>query len=808
MASQHLVNYRKEKLKLLQEIAKKKGGKCLSTEYKNVKTHMLWECKNRHQFKKTSHSVEHIEHWCDECYLMENSLQVKYPEIASLWNGELNNGISPEHVTIGVKGKYWWNCPSCNNTFQRTPHQLTKSKLCTNCSNQKGAENRIQTLIQKSGSLLEKYPDIAKEWHPEKNNPLIASNVTPSSAQIVWWYSKTCGHEWQAGISDRTRIDRPQHCAVCAKNKRVQTKMENDIRKRGSLQDHYPALAEEWHPTKNSPLHPSDVLSFSNRKVWWVCKEGHEWPAEIDSRSSQGNGCPYCSGLFATYETSFGYLFPDLLKEWHPTENQDIDPFFIKPQSHIRASWQCLVCHHHWKTYLSNRTDKNSGCPKCKSSTSINEQTIYFYMDRIFDQVENRKVVSGSEIDVYIPSLQLGIEYDGFYYHKNKKKNDEHKNKKLEELGIQLIRIREHAQSDRLPDLNKSNTIVIDFDYSSNRRELIKPLCAIASFIMSKYKEQLTSNEIIGLKSLWKVDIEKDESVILGMILRNREENSFAAKYPHLLKDWHLTKNGDINPKNFSSGSNVKVWWLCHKCGHEWKNSFSSRTNKHKGDGCYKCGRKITSTKLKLVEDYEQSLEFLYPEIAKDWVESEGKLLSSQVSPNSKEMVVWKCHNGHEVENRVMYRVRTNGCPKCKGTVLTDVNNLQFLYPDIAKEWHYEKNHPLTPRNVRAKSGKLVWWKCEKDHKFQAYISNRTKREDKCPYCSGKKPTKENCLTSKRPHVASYWHPERNNDLTPYDILPYSNKKYWWKCRKCHHEWNSRITKRDSGELCPLCKKK
>lgn len=127
---------------------------------------------------------------------------------------------------------------------------------------------------------------------------------------------------------------------------------------------------------------------------------------------------------------------------------------------------------------------------------------------------------------------------------------------------------------------------------------------------------------------------------IIKQELRNKEKNSFAEKYPHLLKDWHPTKNGDINPKNFSSGSNVKVWWLCHKCGHEWKNSFSSRTNKHKGDGCYKCGRKITSTKLKLVEDYEQSLEFLYPEIAKDWVESEDKLLSSQVSPLSAEMVV------------------------------------------------------------------------------------------------------------------------------------------------------------------------
>jgi hypothetical protein len=31
---------------------------------------------------------------------------------------------------------------------------------------------------------------------------------------------------------------------------------------------------------------------------------------------------------------------------------------------------------------------------------------------------------------------------------------------------------------------------------------------------------------------------------------------------PHLVKEWHPTKNGDLTPDDFTHGSNKKVWWL------------------------------------------------------------------------------------------------------------------------------------------------------------------------------------------------------------------------------------------------------
>ncbi|MDB3883712.1 zinc-ribbon domain-containing protein, partial [Candidatus Marinimicrobia bacterium] len=38
----------------------------------------------------------------------------------------------------------------------------------------------------------------------------------------------------------------------------------------------YPNIAKEWHSTKNGGLTPFDVTPGSGKKVWWICKKGHE----------------------------------------------------------------------------------------------------------------------------------------------------------------------------------------------------------------------------------------------------------------------------------------------------------------------------------------------------------------------------------------------------------------------------------------------------------------------------------------------------------------------------------------------------
>ena len=54
-----------------------------------------------------------------------------------------------------------------------------------------------------------------------------------------------------------------------------------------------PKLTKEWHPTLNYPLSAQQVTLGSSKKVWWQCKEGHEWIATVCNRNS-GRGCDAC----------------------------------------------------------------------------------------------------------------------------------------------------------------------------------------------------------------------------------------------------------------------------------------------------------------------------------------------------------------------------------------------------------------------------------------------------------------------------------------------------------------------------------
>jgi hypothetical protein len=59
-------------------------------------------------------------------------------------------------------------------------------------------------------------------------------------------------------------------------------------------------------------------------------------------------------------------------------------------------------------------------------------------------------------------------------------------------------------------------------------------------------------------------------------------------------------------------------------------------------------------------------------------------------------------------------------------------------FPEIAKEWHLEKNYPLLPSSFKPFSRKKVWWKCNKGHEWVQSIGHRSEGR-KCPFCFGRK---------------------------------------------------------------------
>lgn len=125
-----------------------------------------------------------------------------------------------------------------------------------------------------------------------------------------------------------------------------------------------PTLAAEWHPTKNGELQPFQVAQGSHARVWWLGKCGHEWKAQILSRS-RGCGCPICDNkvVLAGFN-DLATKFPDIVLQWHPTKNGNLRPDNIAAYSNKKVWWICEKGHE-YQSEVGTRTKHGKGCPYC-----------------------------------------------------------------------------------------------------------------------------------------------------------------------------------------------------------------------------------------------------------------------------------------------------------------------------------------------------------------------------------------------------------------------------------------------------------
>ena len=541
-------------------------------------------------------------------YIIDNA------KLMAEWNWEKNIefDFDPKLLTVGSGKKVWWKC-SKGHEWQATIDRRSQGKGCPYCSGRNAikGENDLQTVN----------PALAKEWNYDKNNGLTPTDVLPSSNKKVWWKCGK-GHEWQAMI--RSRND-GRGCPYCSGRHAVNGK--ND------LQTVNPVLATEWNYERNCGLMPMDVLPNSNKKVWWKCSKGHEWQSTVANRNN-GNGCPYCLGRYAVKgENDLQTVNPALAKEWNYEKNDDLKPEEFTANSNKDVWWKCSKGHV-WHASIANRS-KGNGCPVCNSErkTSFPEYALAYYLKRSGLDVVHSYRAKGYELDIYIPSLKIAIEYDGYYWHKNRMRKDIEKNYKCKKDGIKLYRLREG-----LPPLNDSS---IDYIVQENQKNLSKVLEAVLS-------------EIIG--DCISVDMEKDAVAIENLRVLTEKENSLFFSNPETTGEWHYEKNGVLKPEHFAPNSHRKVWWKC-QIGHEWQATIA---NRNKGRGCPYCSGK------KVLPGYND-LQTVNPALANEWnYEKNTGVRPIDVTPNSNKKAWRICNNGHEWEAKINNRNNGNGCPICR----------------------------------------------------------------------------------------------------------------------------------------------
>lgn len=294
----------------------------------------------------------------------------------------------------------------------------------------------------------------------------------------------------------------------------------------------------------------------SHAKVRWRCNEGHIFYNEVYKYTSRGRqtylsfSCPICRGKRVEVGVNdLATICPDLSKEWD-YERNDFTPQDVTYGSSKYAWWVCDLGHH-WNARISARSYSSSGCPYCKTrlKSSIGELFTFFYARIIFgDEVISRAKLNGVEYDIYIPSKQTVIEYDGYYWHSL---NDTtYKEDFAKSLGLNFFRIIEGV-------LTETYDNTLSFDVSKGLLN-----SCFSEVLISLFNRVCDSTDMIP-----SIDLKRDFAKIKLMSFNSipKVDDDLLLKIQPF---WDEEANG--YPVSAISNDGLNKYWRC-KYGHSFE---------------------------------------------------------------------------------------------------------------------------------------------------------------------------------------------------------------------------------------------
>ena len=155
--------------------------------------------------------------------------------------------------------------------------------------------------------------------------------------------------------------------------------------------------------------------------------------------------------------------------------------------------------------------------------------------------------------------------------------------------------------------------------------------------------------------------------------------------------------------------------------------------------------------------------------------------------------------------------------PNCNQRHLCDDDSCEICFErsfaSHPKAVYWSDDNVKKPREVFKSSGKKYKFLCSCQHTFEVGL-NTVNQDSWCPYCCV--PPKKLCDNleckvcfdrSFASHDKSaYW--SSNNSVQPRNVIKGSNKKYWFKCHECKHNFESslnNVTNACGGKWCPYC---
>jgi len=342
---------------------------------------------------------------------MEGKKVTKFIEKAKKTHGDKYDYSKVEYVDS--RTKVCIICPE-HGEFWQTPSQHVRGNGCPLCANAKRGKRTMTT---------ELYIEKAKEVHSDKYDYSKVNYVNPDTKICI--ICPEHGEFWQLPYSHLTG----HGCPKCN-------------HKNLSLEE----LIVEFNKVHNNYYDYSLVTKGKLKtKVKIICPK-HGVFEQTATKHLKGQGCPLC------WHERHGEMSKVTKEEYIERANEIHGNKYDYSNVELNGLHNKIkiICPKHGEfEQLAYDHLNGHGCPSCSVMLSRGEEEIYNFISNLIgkENVErrNRNILDGKEIDIYIPSLKMGIEYNGIVWHSEKFNKGKYyhleKTEKCFEKGIKLYQI-------------------------------------------------------------------------------------------------------------------------------------------------------------------------------------------------------------------------------------------------------------------------------------------------------------------------------------------------------------------------------
>lgn len=278
-------------------------------------------------------------------------------------------------------------------------------------------------------------------------------------------------------VNPKTKV-----CIICKTHGEFYQKPYNHLNGQGCGKCRYELLSSNYRKERSKfideckKIHHNKYdyskVEYKNwkTKVCIICPQHGEF-YQTPMAHRHGQGCPKCANEKKVGKFILGNeKFIEKAHKIHGDKYDYSKVEYVKTRQPIT-----IICPTHGEFLQTPENHlQGKGCPMCANNLSKAENSIYEFLCKYIDKEKiirrDRSVLDGLELDIFIPSMSIAIEYNGLRWHSEEFITDKNyhlnKLKKCNEKGVKLIQIFEDEWIEHKEIVLDKLKHILGFDYS------------------------------------------------------------------------------------------------------------------------------------------------------------------------------------------------------------------------------------------------------------------------------------------------------------------------------------------------------